>query len=124
IYIILFIVLIFAFSYFYIAISFNPVEVANNIRNNGGAIIGIRPQEMAPFIKKILNRVTLMGAVFLVIIAGVPMIVSAVTALFNISFPSLAFAGTSLLIVVGVALETVRDLEAQLSMRNYKGFLD
>ena len=124
IYIILFIALIFAFSYFYIAISFNPVEVANNIRNNGGAIIGIRPQEMAPFIKKILNRVTLMGAVFLVIISGVPMIVSAVTALFHISFPSLAFAGTSLLIVVGVALETVRDLEAQLSMRNYKGFLD
>ncbi len=124
IYIIVFVALIFAFSYFYIAISFNPVEVANNIRNNGGAIIGIRPQEMAPFIKKILNRVTLMGAIFLVIIAGVPMIANAILSIANISFSSIAFAGTSLLIVVGVALETVRDLEAQLSMRNYKGFLD
>ena len=124
IYVILFVALIFAFSYFYIAISFNPVEVANNIRNNGGAIIGIRPQEMAPFIKKILNRVTLMGAVFLAIIAGVPAIVGAIPAITNLGFDSIAFMGTSLLIVVGVALETVRDLEAQLSMRNYKGFLD
>ena len=124
IYVILFIALIFAFSYFYIAISFNPVEVANNIRNNGGAIIGIRPQEMAPFIKKILNRVTLMGAVFLAIIAGVPVIVGAIPAITKLGFDSIAFMGTSLLIVVGVALETVRDLEAQLSMRNYKGFLD
>ena len=125
IYIIVFIALIVAFSYFYIAISFNPVEVANNIRNNGGAIIGIRPQEMAPFIKKILNRVTLMGAIFLVIIAGTPLIVSAIVSLIpGASFTSLAFTGTSLLIAVGVALETVRDLEAQLSMRNYKGFLD
>ncbi len=124
IYVILFIALIFAFSYFYIAISFNPVEVANNIRNNGGAIIGIRPQEMAPFIKKILNRVTLMGAIFLAVIAGVPVIVGAIPAITNLGFDSIAFMGTSLLIVVGVALETVRDLEAQLSMRNYKGFLD
>ena len=124
IYIAVFIVLVFAFSYFYIAISFNPVEVANNIRSNGGAIIGIRPQEMAPFIKKILNRVTLMGAIFLVIIAAVPMIVGAIVTAVGGNFTSLAFAGTSLLIVVGVALETVRDLEAQLSMRNYKGFLD
>ncbi len=124
IYIIIFIALIVAFSYFYIAISFNPVEVANNIRNNGGAIIGIRPQEMAPFIKKILNRVTLMGAIFLVIIAGTPLIVSAIVSVVGGNFTSLAFTGTSLLIVVGVALETVRDLEAQLSMRNYKGFLD
>ena len=125
VYIIVFIALIVAFSYFYIAISFNPVEVANNIRNNGGAIIGIRPQEMAPFIKKILNRVTLMGAIFLVIIAATPLIVSAIVSLIpGATFTSLAFTGTSLLIAVGVALETVRDLEAQLSMRNYKGFLD
>ena len=125
IYIIVFIALVVAFSYFYIAISFNPVEVANNIRNNGGAIIGIRPQEMAPFIKKILNRVTLMGAIFLVVIAAGPMIVNAIVALIpGANFASVAFTGTSLLIVVGVALETVRDLEAQLSMRNYKGFLD
>ena len=125
IYIIVFIALIVAFSYFYIAISFNPVEVANNIRSNGGAIIGIRPQEMAPFIKKILNRVTLMGAIFLVVISGTPLIVSAIVSLIpGASFTSVAFTGTSLLIAVGVALETVRDLEAQLSMRNYKGFLD
>ena len=124
IYIILFLGLLVAFSYFYIAISFNPVEVANNIRNNGGAIIGIRPQEMAPFIKKILNRVTFMGAVFLAIIAGVPLIMAAIPWISKIGFDSIAFLGTSLLIVVGVALETVRDLEAQLSMRNYKGFLD
>ena len=125
IYIILFIALIVAFSYFYIAISFNPVEVANNIRNNGGSIMGFRPQEMAPFIKKVLNRVTLMGAIFLVIIAGAPLIVSAIVSLIpGASFTSVAFTGTSLLIAVGVALETVRDLEAQLSMRNYKGFLD
>ncbi len=124
IYIIVYIALIFAFSFFYIAISFNPVEVANNIRSNGGAIIGIRPQEMAPFIKKILNRVTMMGAVFLAVISGVPLIVSGIVSAAGGSFTSIAFTGTSLLIAVGVALETVRDIEAQLSMRNYKGFLD
>ncbi len=120
-YIVLFIALIVVFSYFYIMISFNPVEVANNIRTNGGAIPGIRPgKPTSDYIKKILNRITLMGAVFLVVIAALPMVVS----IFAPSFSSLAFTGTSLLIVVGVALETVRDLEAQLAMRNYKGFLD
>ena len=124
-YIVLFIVLIFAFSYFYIMISFNPVEVANNIRSNGGAVPGIRPgKPTSDYIKKILNRITLLGAVFLVVIAGVPMIISAICAAFEVNFTSIAFTGTSLLIVVGVALETVRDLEAQLAMRNYKGFLD
>ncbi len=124
VYIIIFIALVVAFSYFYISISFNPVEVANNIRNNGGAIIGIRPQEMAPFIKKILKRVTMMGAIFLIVISATPLIVSAIVNAVGGNFTSLAFTGTSLLIAVGVALETVRDLEAQLSMRNYKGFLD
>jgi preprotein translocase subunit SecY len=120
-YIILFIILIFLFSYFYIMISFNPVEVANNIRSNGGSVPGIRPgKPTSDYIKKILNRITTMGAVFLAVIAGVPLIVSA----FASGFSSAAFGGTSLLIVVGVALETVRDLEAQLAMRNYKGFLD
>ncbi len=124
-YIVLFVVLIVLFSYFYIMISFNPVEVANNIRNNGGAIPGIRPgKPTSDYIKKILNRITLMGAIFLVVISAVPMIITAVTSAFNITFTSFAFTGTSLLIVVGVALETVRDLEAQLAMRNYKGFLD
>ena len=120
-YIILFIVLIFAFSYFYIMISFNPVEVANNIRNNGGSVPGIRPgKPTTDYIKKILNRITLIGALFLIVIAALPMVVSA----FAPSFTSIAFGGTSLLIIVGVALETVRDIEAQLAMRNYKGFLD
>jgi len=124
-YIVLFIVLIFAFSYFYIMISFNPVEVANKIRSNGGAIPGIRPgKPTSDYIKKILNRITLLGAIFLIVISGVPMIVNAVCYSFGVNFSSVAFTGTSLLIVVGVALETVRDLEAQLAMRNYKGFLD
>ena len=125
IYIVLFLVLIFLFSYFYIMISFNPVEVANNIRSNGGSVPGIRPgKPTSDYIKKVLDRVTLVGAVFLGIIAGVPMIANAIFTALNINFFTIAFSGTSLLIVVGVALETVRELEAQLSMRNYKGFLD
>ena len=125
-YIVILTALIVAFSYFYIMISFNPVEVANNIRGNGGAIPGIRPgKPTSDYIKKILNRITLMGSLFLIVVTVVPYIISAVCALFGITdFTSIAFTGTSLLIVVGVALETVRDLEAQLSMRNYKGFLD
>ncbi len=125
IYIALTVILILLFSYFYIMISFNPVEVSNNIRNQGGSVPGIRPgKPTADYIKKILNRVTLLGAIFLLIIQVVPMITNAILVLCNVSFTSLAFTGTSLLIVVGVALETVRDLEAQLAMRNYKGFLD
>ena len=120
-YIILYLVLLVAFSYFYIMISFNPVEVSNNIRNNGGAIPGIRPgRPTSDFIKKVLNRVTLIGAFFLAIIAGIPM----VAGLFDARLAAVSFGGSSLLIVVGVALETVRDLEAQITMRNYKGFLD
>ena len=106
-------------------ISFNPIEVANNIRNQGGSVPGIRPgKPTSDYIKKILNRVTLMGALFLIVIAGVPMIANAIFTTFSINFSSLAFSGTSLLIIVGVALEVVRDIEAQLAMRNYKGFLD
>ncbi len=124
-YIALFIILILAFSYFYIMISFNPVEVSNNIRNQGGSIPGIRPgKPTSDYIKKILNRITTMGALFLIIIAGVPMIANAIFVIFEINFSTLAFSGTSLLIIVGVALEVVRDIEAQLAMRNYKGFLD
>ena len=122
IYIISYIVLIFLFSYFYIMISFNPVEVANNIRSQGGSIPGIRPgKPTSDYIKKILNRVTTLGAFFLILVAGVPMIIGATIP----DFARLAtFGGSSLLIVVGVALETFQDLEAQMSMRNYKGFLD
>ncbi len=122
VYIVLYLILIVAFAYFYIMISFNPVETANNIQNNGGAIRGVRPgKPTVEFITKILNRITLIGALFLCIIAGLPMIINAV---FQGNFTGLAFGGNSLLIVIGVALETFRDLEAQITLRNYKGFLD
>ena len=147
-YVLLSVILLFAFAYFYILISFNPTEVANNIRNNGGAVPGIRPgKPTRDYIQKILNRITLIGAVFLCIVSEVPKIIVAIfetcrdfsvifsdNAVLNAivkfytngeaSFMTVAFAGTSILIVVGVILETVRELEAQLTMRNYKGFLD
>jgi preprotein translocase subunit SecY len=137
----IYVVLIVLFSYFYITISFNPVEVANNLKKNGGMIPGIRQgRPTSDYIRKILNKVTLIGAIFLAIIAVLPLIASPlivtpiVTKLLSnvvggssISASSLAstfsFGGTSLLIVIGVAQETYRELEAQLTMRNYKGFL-
>ena len=120
------IILIIAFAYFYIMISFNPVEVANNLRQNGGAIPGIRTgKPTIDYIKKILNRITLLGAIFLCGLSGIPMIVNAIWyAIDGVGISDLAFSGTSLLIVVGVALETFRELEAQMTLRNYKGFLD
>ena len=122
IYVVLFLILIIAFSYFYIAISFNPVEVANNLKKNGGSIPGIRPgRPTSDYITRVLNRITLIGAFFLAFIAVFPMIVNMVS---GGQFAGLAFGGSSLLIVVGVALETVRDLEAQMSLRHYKGFLE
>ena len=109
-------------------ISFNPIEVANNIKNNGGSIPGIRPgKPTIQYIQKILSRITLIGGVFLCFIAGFPMLISIVDYAVNegsLTFGGLAFGGSSLLIVVGVALETFHELEAQLTMRNYKGFLD
>ena len=130
-YLVVFLILTVAFSYFYVLISFNPVEVANNINSNGGAVPGHRPgRPTVQYINRILKRVTLIGAFFLCIVAGVPMLVTVVTsALANagVSVPAglsvLTFSGSSLLIVVGVILETIRDLEAQLSMRQSKGFL-
>ena len=121
-YIILFFVMIIAFSYFYIAISFNPQEVSNNIQKNGGFIPGIRPgRPTAEYITKVLNKVTLMGAMFLSIIAVVPMIANAIS---GNQLAGIAFSGSSLLIVVGVAIETAREIEAQMTMRHYKGFLE
>ena len=121
-YLLVYLVLIVAFAYFYIMISFNPIEVANNIKNNGGSVPGIRTgKPTADYITKILNRITLIGAFFLIIVAGLPMVANIVS---GGSFASLAFGGSSLLIVVGVAIETFRDIEAQITMRNYKGFLD
>ena len=127
-YLIVFLILLIAFAYFYVAISFNPVEVANNIKNNGGAIPGIRSgRPTVEFIKKVLNRITLVGALLVAFIACFPMIVNIITGYFEATaglFMALAFSGSSMMIVVGVALETTRELEAQMSLRNYKGFLD
>jgi preprotein translocase subunit SecY len=108
------------FSYFYAAIQYNPIEIANNLKNNGGFIPGFRPgRPTSDFITKVMNKITLFGAIFLGIIAVLPIIVGSFS---NIS--GLAIGGTSILIVVGVALETVKQLEAQMIMRNYKGFLE
>ena len=121
-YAVLTVALIVAFSYFYISISFNTVEVSNNLKKNGGFVPGIRPgRPTADYIKKILNRVTLIGALFLIVIAGLPMLANLID---SAHFGVIAMGGTSLLIVIGVALETVRDLESQLAMRHYKGFLE
>ena len=121
-YIILLFVLIIAFAYFYISISFNPVEVSNNLMQQGGFIPGIRPgKPTAQYITQVLNKVILMGALFLSVVACVPHILNAVSGgLLGL----IAFSGTTLLIVVGVILETFRELEAQMTMRHYKGFLD
>ena len=122
VYIILFFVLIIAFSYFYIAISFNPQEVSNNLQKNGGFIPGIRPgRPTAEYITKVLSKVTLMGAMFLSVIAVLPLIANAIS---GNALAGIAFSGSSLLIVVGVALETAREIEAQMTMRHYKGFLE
>ena len=126
-YVVVFFALLIAFAYFYVAISFNPIEVANNIKSNGGSILGIRPgRPTVDFITKILYRITLVGALFVAIIAVLPMIAVVVESMIGKSsyFAAFAFGGSSLMIVVGVILETVRDLEAQLTLRNYKGFLD
>ena len=118
-YAVLYFVLIIAFAYFYATIQFNPVEMANNLRKNGGAIPGIRPgKPTSDFIAKILSRITLLGAIFLSVIAILPIIVG------NIGGMNISLGGTSVLIMVGVALETVQNLESQMMMRHYKGFLD
>ena len=128
IYVVINILLIVAFSYFYVLISFNPVEVANNIKDNGGSIPGIRPgKPTSDYIKKVLNKITTIGAIFLCFVSCFPMAVAIIGGYFNWGIDGiamLAFGGTSLLIVIGVALETVRELEAQMTLRNYKGFLD
>ena len=120
-YAILYFLLVIFFTYFYTAIQFNTDELANNIKGNGGFIPGIRPgRPTKEHIDKILHRVTLAGAVFLALIAVIPIIVS----IFAPSFNGLAFGGTSVLIVVGVAIETTKQFESQMLVRNYKGFLE
>ena len=119
-YLIVYFLLIIGFSYFYATMQFNPIEVANNLKKNGGFIPGFRPgQPTSQFIAKVLNKVTLFGAIYLGIVAIAPLIVG--KALDNYS---LAIGGTSVIIVVGVALETVQALESQMLMRQYKGFLE
>ncbi|MGM9652588.1 MAG: preprotein translocase subunit SecY [Eubacteriales bacterium] len=115
-------VLIIAFAYFYTAITFNPIEVANNLKKNGGFIPGIRPgKPTADYIMKILNRITLIGAICLGIISVVPMIANILA---KGTLSELAFSGNSIIIVVGVILETTRELESQMTLRHYKGFLE
>ena len=120
IYCVVYFLLILGFSYFYATIQFNPIEVANNLKKNGGFVPGFRPgKPTADFITRVLSKITMFGAIYLAVIAIVPIVV---TNVLNISH--LAIGGTSVIIVVGVALETVKQLEAQMLMRHYKGFLE
>ena len=120
IYIVVYFLLIIGFSYFYSTMQFNPVEVANNLKKNGGFIPGFRPgKPTADFIHKVLNRITMFGALYLAIIAIAPIVTGAI-----LDQGNLAIGGTSIIIVVSVALETTKALEAQMLMRHYKGFLE
>ena len=119
-YAVIYFLLIIAFSYFYATIQFNPVEVANNLKKNGGFVPGFRPgRPTAEFLSKVLARLTFFGAIYLGIVAILPIIVENITGISNISI-----GGTSVIIVVGVALETVKMIEARMLMRHYKGFLE
>ncbi|MCF2671359.1 preprotein translocase subunit SecY [Butyricicoccus pullicaecorum] len=120
-YIALYALMIFGFSYFYASIQFNPIEIANNLKKNGGFIPGFRPgKPTSDFIMKALGKVIFVGAIFLCVVALVPLIIGA----FNSNLRNVALGGTSVIIVVGVALETVTQLEAQMMMRHHKGFLE
>lgn len=122
-YMIVYFLLIIFFAYFYSTIQFNPIEVSNNLKKNGGYIPGFRPgKPTSDFINKVLTKITLFGAIYLGIIAIVPLIVSACSE--TAAKSGIAVGGTSLMILVSVALETVQGLEAQMIMRNYKGFLE
>ena len=119
-YAIIYFLLIIAFNYFYVSMQYNPIEISNNLRQNNGGIPGIRPgKPTSEFIQRVLSKITLVGAVFLGVIAIFPI-------LFNAALPGLniAMGGTTVLIIVSVALETVRTLESQMMMRHHKGFLE
>ncbi len=119
-YMLLYFIFIIAFAYFYTAIQYNPVEMANNLKQNNGTIPGIRPgHPTVDFISKILSRITLIGALFLALIALLPLVYAALT-----DMRGLSMGGTSVIIIVGVALETSKQMESQMMMRHYKGFLD
>lgn len=120
-YAVIYFLLIIAFNYFYVSIQYNPVEIANNLKKNNGAIPGYRPgKPTSDFIYNSLNKITLIGAIFLGIVAIFPIIL----ALCVPSLQGISIGGTTILIVVGVALETVRSLESQIMMRHHPGFLD
>lgn len=119
-YSLLYFLFIIVFAYFYMSIQYNPIEMANNLRQNNGTIPGIRPgRPTSEFISKILAKVTLIGALFLAAVAIIPIIYGNVTGMSRMSM-----GGTSIIIMVGVALETVKQIESQMMMRHYKGFLD
>ena len=123
VYVVLYFLLIIFFSYFYSTIQFNPIEVANNLKRNGGFIPGYRPgKPTSEFITKVLNKITLFGAIYLSIVAVTPYIVGLFSTVAQDT--GIALGGTSIIIVVGVALETVQALENQMLMRHYKGFLE
>ncbi|MDD3428947.1 MAG: preprotein translocase subunit SecY [Oscillospiraceae bacterium] len=118
-YAVIYTLLIIAFNFFYVAIQYNPIEIANNLRKNNGAVPGIRPgKPTSDFINKILSKITLIGAVFLAVVAILPIIIG------NLTGMNIQLGGTSLLIVVGVALDTSRQLESYMLMRHHKGFLE
>ena len=120
-YIVFYGLMIFFFSWFYAQIQYDPTEIGNNLKKNGGFIPGFRPgKPTADFIQKVINKIIVFGAVYLAVVAGLPMVAGNLMA----GAQNLAIGGTSIIIVVGVALETVKALEAQMLMRHYKGFLD
>ncbi|MEG2958076.1 MAG: SecY family transport protein, partial [Christensenellaceae bacterium] len=117
-YAVLNVILIIFFTYFYTAVTFNPMEVASNMKANGGFIPGIRPgKATVEYLNKVMTRISLVGAIFLAVVATLPTLISQFTGL------DVRFGGTSLLIAVGVALDTMKQLENQMVMRNYQGFL-
>jgi len=126
-YFVIYTLLILFFSYFYAQIQFNPIEISNNLKKNGGYVPGFRPgKPTSDYIQKVLGKVTLFGALYLAVVAGLPMLVGFIP--FGIGAAAqatgVALGGTSVIIVVGVALETVKGLESQMLMRHYKGFLE
>lgn len=123
VYVVIYFLLILFFAYFYSTIQFNPIEIANNLKKNGGFIPGFRAgRPTSEFIQRVLNKITLFGAIYLSIIAVTPLIISMFSETARTS--GISLGGTSVIIVVGVALETVRALESQMLMRHYKGFLE
>ena len=122
---VLYFLMIIFFAYFYAAIQYNPTEMANNIRSNSGTVPGIRPgKPTAQYIEKIISRIILLGALLLSVVALFPTVFTQITSLVTEHGMNISLGGTSIIIMVGVALETVKQLESQMMLRHYKGFLD